>query len=79
MPKINLGAMFMQCSLEFRAVFDHLAPSASREAQAEPKVFDVPVPSQFNSEPRVITPEKQLKQPPRLPAPQDRLAVTLAD
>jgi hypothetical protein len=78
-PKIDGNQRRLQCSLGFRVFFDHLAPSASREAQAEPKVFGVPVPSQFNSEPRVIKPEKQLKQPPRLPAPQDRLAVPLAD
>ena len=57
-PKIDSSQRRLQCSLRFSAFFDHLAPNASREKQSSPKVFEVPVPAQFDSAPRIITPEK---------------------
>jgi hypothetical protein len=57
-PKIDTSQRRLQCSLRFSAFFDHLAPEAVREVQAQPMVFGVPVPARFDSAPRVITPEK---------------------
>lgn len=57
-PKIDVSQRRLQCSLRFSAFFDHLAPNTSREEQADPMVFGVPVPGRFDSAPRLITPEK---------------------
>ena len=56
-PKIDGSQRRLQCSLRFRAFFDHLAPNARRERQSTPKIFEVAVPAQFDSAPRIITPE----------------------
>jgi hypothetical protein len=55
-PKIDASQRRLQCSLRFDDFFKHLAPAASPEPQARPKVFGVPVPTQFESAPRKMSP-----------------------
>jgi hypothetical protein len=56
-PKIDSSQRRLQCSLSFDAFFDHLAPKAERGKLDSPSVFDVPLPAQFLSQPRVLKPE----------------------
>ncbi len=58
-PKIDGSQRRLQCSLRFDDFFTHLAPAASKEKTDAPRVFGVAVPAQFQSAPRVITPEKR--------------------
>lgn len=52
-PKIDTKTQRrLQCSLRFRLVFQHLAPTADRKAQERPSLFGVLVPSAFVSPPR---------------------------
>lgn len=51
-PKIDRSQRRLQCSLGFAAFFEHLAPAAEREPQAEPALFGVKLPARFESKPR---------------------------
>ncbi len=55
-PKIDASQRRLQCSLRFDDFFKHLAPAASSAPQARPQVFGTPVPAQFESVPRKLTP-----------------------
>jgi hypothetical protein len=57
-PKIDSNQRRLQCSLSFAAFFDHLAPKAERGELEKPQVFGVPLPADFTSAPRVVTPEE---------------------
>lgn len=49
-PKIDSKTQRrLQCSLSFRAFFEHLAPLAGREATAQPHLFDIPALGAFSS------------------------------
>jgi len=52
-PKIDSkGQRRLQCSLSFKNVFEHLAPSADSKPQRTPQLFGVAVPGPFQSSPR---------------------------
>lgn len=51
-PKLDRSQRRLQCSLSFKAFFDHLAPTADRKPQETPQVFGVPLPGRFASPPR---------------------------
>lgn len=55
-PKIDGSQRRLQCSLRFDDFFRHLAPAASSAPQSQPRVFGVPVPAQFESAPRKLSP-----------------------
>ncbi len=55
-PKIDGSQRRLQCSLRFDDFFSHLASAASSVPQSRPQVFGVPVPAQFESAPRKLSP-----------------------
>ncbi len=56
-PKIDSSQRRLQCSLRFDDFFKYLTPAASSEPQVRSFVFGVPVPAQFESAPRKLTPQ----------------------
>ena len=57
-PKIDGSQRRLQCSVRFDDFFKHLAPTSDAARQDQPKVFGMPIPRQFESEARKITPAK---------------------
>lgn len=55
-PKIDGSQRRLQCSIRFDDFFKHLAPKADPARQDSPTVFGVPIPRQFESQARTITP-----------------------
>lgn len=58
-PKIDGSQRRLQCSLRFDDFFKHLAPGADPAKQEQPSVFGVPIPRQFESASRTITPQQK--------------------
>jgi hypothetical protein len=51
-PKLDAHQRRLQCSLSFKAYFQHLAKDASPEQQAAPSLFGKAIPREFSSPPR---------------------------
>lgn len=56
-PKIDRSQRRLQCSLAFRAFFEHLAPAASRERQEAPVIWGKVIPSLPESGARQLSPK----------------------